>query len=572
MKTFRSTLPPFKRFINLLLVDKQEILIIYMYALFNGLVALSLPLGIQAIINLIQGGQISTSWMVLVAVVIAGVGLSGTMQIMQVSINENIQQKIFTRSAFEFAYRIPRIQFNSLQRKYLPELVNRFFDTLSIQKGLAKILLDFSGAALQIVFGLLLLSLYHPFFILFSVLLLVLIFVIYKYTVPQGLTTSLLESKYKYQVAHWLEEIGRAMATFKLAGKTPFTLEKTDKLLVKYLKARKSHFRTLKLQFINLVAFKVIITAGLLLIGSLLVFNQQMNIGQFVAAEIIIILVLNSVEKLIVSMETIYDVVTAAEKIGQVTDMPLDNTKGIKLGNHEEALSIQFKNVTVQHGLKDANIFTNLNLDIPAGSKTCLVGDEGAGKSLFLQMCSGIFNPDQGMISYDDTPRNQWQSESLLSQIGDSLTKEDIFNGTIYENITLGKENVAKADAMRSCEILGLDKYIKSLPKGLETELTAEGGLLPKSARLKMMLARCITGDSKLILLEDSFQLLHPEDKKRFINYVLSKPWTVVAVSNAKRIVEQFPSVLLLREDAAPIAGTPQEILSRSDYQTFICE
>ena len=156
------------------------------------------------------------------------------------------------------------------------------------------------------------------------------LYLIFRFTAPNGLRTSLVESKYKYEVVHWLEEIARAMETFKLAGKSQLPMTKTDEAVTDYLTARKAHFKTLVFQYINLTGFKVIVAAGLLLIGSLLVFNQQMNIGQFVASEIIIILVLASVEKLILSMETIYDVLTSIEKIGTVTDIPLEPNTGVK--------------------------------------------------------------------------------------------------------------------------------------------------------------------------------------------------------------------------------------------------
>ncbi|MEL6977029.1 MAG: ABC transporter transmembrane domain-containing protein, partial [Bacteroidota bacterium] len=244
-------------------------------------------------------GQVSTSWIVLVVLVTLGVAFVGILQLMQIRIIENVQQKIFTRSSFEFAYRFPKIRMSELRNYYPPELANRFFDTLTVQKSLSKILIDFPAALLQIIFGLLLLSFYHPFFIIYGLLLIVLIYVVFKFTAQKGLETSLDESKNKYKVAHWLQEVARSLVSFKLSGKTSHAIDKNDGLVSGYLDARESHFRILILQFIQMVGFKVLVTAGLLLIGGLLVLNQEMNIGQFVAAEIIILLVISSVEKLI---------------------------------------------------------------------------------------------------------------------------------------------------------------------------------------------------------------------------------------------------------------------------------
>ena len=199
---------------------------------------------------------------------------------------------IFTRSSFEFAYRFPKMKMDGLRGYYPPELVNRFFDTLTVQKGLSKLLIDFPAALMQIIFGLLLLSFYHPFFIIYGFFLLILVYIVFKFTAQKGLETSLDESDNKYKVVHWLQEIARSILSFKLSGKTTLAMDKNDRLVSDYLEARENHFRVLVVQFIQLIGFKVLVTAGLLIIGGLLVLNQQMNIGQFVAAEIIILLVI----------------------------------------------------------------------------------------------------------------------------------------------------------------------------------------------------------------------------------------------------------------------------------------
>src|SRR6056297_349572 len=311
----KQILTAWQRLVGLLTLDKKDIFQIFYYAIFAGLVNLSLPLGIQAIINLIQGARVSTSWIVLVVLVTLGVAFVGALQLMQIRIIENMQQKIFTRSSFEFSYRFPKIKMGELRHYYPPELANRFFDTLTVQKSLSKILIDFPAAFLQIIFGLLLLSFYHPFFIIYGLLLLMLIYIVFKFTAQRGLDTSLEESKYKYRVAHWLQEVARCIISFKLSGNTSHAVDKNDELVVDHLQAREGHFRVLVLQFIQMIGFKVLVTAGLLLIGGLLVLNQQMNIGQFVAAEIIILLVITSVEKMILGLETFYDLLTSLEKL-----------------------------------------------------------------------------------------------------------------------------------------------------------------------------------------------------------------------------------------------------------------
>ncbi len=115
-----------KRFWRLIKSDAKEIRNVYYYSFFVGLIGLSLPLGIQAIINLIQGGRVSSAWVVMVVIVVLGVAFSGILQILQLRITENIQQRIFTRAAFEFSYRIPKIKLEKLFNFYAPELIIDF--------------------------------------------------------------------------------------------------------------------------------------------------------------------------------------------------------------------------------------------------------------------------------------------------------------------------------------------------------------------------------------------------------------------------------------------------------------
>lgn len=564
---------PVKRFLRLLNVDREEILSIYVYALFNGLVGLSLPLGIQAIINLVSGAQTSTSWVVLVVFVVAGVVFSGVLQILQLKITENLQQKIFIRSAFEFAYRIPRMKMEALNNKYAPEVMNKFFDTVSVQKGISKIILDFSSASLQVIFGLILLSLYHSFFIIFSMLLVLVVYLVFKYTAPKGLATSLKESKYKYETAHWLEEIARTMGTFKLAGKTDLPINKTDEIVGNYISARKSHFKTLMTQYVNLVMFKIIIVASLLLIGSILVIEEEMNLGQFVAAEIIIILVISSVEKVISIIETIYDVLTSVEKLGSVFDIPLDKeVQTVEDPTNHESLAIELQNVSFQYAGEKRPVLSNIDFRIDQGAKICLSGEDGSGKSVFLQLIAGLFDDYEGNITYNSVSLASWCKQDLHSFMGDNIIREDIFSGTIIENITLGKSFTGIDEIRAVAEIIGLDSYISKLTKGYETELIPEGKNLPRSVRLKIMLIRSVVGNPKLILLEDHFNRLKKKEKNQFLDYLMQKKTTVIAVSNDLNVVSKFQSTIVLKNGKILANGKIESFKNEDWYKPLFEE
>ena len=550
-QTDQAKLHPLNRFFRLLSVDKKDITNIYIYAVVNGIVILSLPLGIQAIINFITGGLISTSWLVLVIFVIGGLVFSGMLQVTQLAITERLQQRIFTRASFEFAYRIPRIRLESVDRYYLPELVNRFFDTLSVQKGLSKILIDFSTASLQILFGLVLLSFYHPLFIAFGLLLIAIVYTIFRVTGPKGLETSIQESKYKYEVAHWLEEVARLMGTFKLAGDTDFTLQRTDSLVNKYIDARKRHFRVLVTQYFNMIAFKVLVAAGLLIMGSLLVIDQQINLGQFVAAEIIIILVLSSVEKLILSMETVYDVLTSLEKMGYVTDLPLESqgTMDFKQVDTGEGMKIVVSNLTFRYPESVMPTLNNISLRIESGDRVCLSGFAGSGKSTLIQTIAGLYQKYEGIITYNDVPIGNLRLDSLRELMGDSLHQEKIFKGTLLENITLGRPNLGLQEVQEAIKHARLEEFVKNLRKGLNSELDAGGQNISESVITKIILARSIASRPRLLLITDHFGVLEPHECEGIMDFLVdpANRWTLVIVSNHAGIASRCERIVLMK-------------------------
>jgi ABC-type bacteriocin/lantibiotic exporter with double-glycine peptidase domain len=533
MSSELNVFKPMQRLRRLLEVDKKEITQVYAYALLNGLVNLSLPLGIQAIINLIQGGEVSTSWIILVCFVLIGIALTGVFQLMQLRIVENIAQKIFSRASFEFAFRIPRIKYSELYNYYAPELANRFFDTLTIQKGLPKILIDFSLSAFQIIAGLIVLSMYHSFFILFGVALIALVYTILVFTGPRGLKTSLVESKHKYDVAHWLEEIARTKMSFKLVKNPEISLLNTDDRVSNYINAREGHFKVLLGQFLSLIGFKVLVAAGLLIIGGLLVFRQEMNIGQFVAAEIIIILIINSVEKLIKSLDSIYDVLTALEKIGYVTDMELENETGLEFDKDIDQMAVSVSNIKFSFPDNSNNILDDISFDVPKGESVVITGSSGSGKSTLISLIAGINDPKSGVILFNGLSIQSVNGNSLRQHIGYALSNNQIFQGSVLDNISMGREIIKTQDVVNSIELVNLENFIKTLPLGLNTQLDPEGKRIPRSAINKIILARAIVSNPTLLLLEDPLDHVPAVEKEVIIQNLTSKerPWSIIVTA-----------------------------------------
>lgn len=315
---------PWQRLTRMLDTERRSIRYIIYYAILTGLISLTLPLGTQAIFNLVSTGAVFASTYILIAVVVLGVLLGGFLLIGQMTLVEAIEQRLFAKAAAEFAYLLPRVDPKALEGENPPELVNRFFDILTVQKGLTKLLIDLMFAGIQVLFGVIVLSFYHPVFIGVGFFTLVMLVFIYWLNYRRALRTSLEESSYKYKTVDWLEKVAGALPKYRdNPEEQRRAMQRTDELTADYLHARNDHFRVLKQYFGWSVALRTVLTGGMLIAGTLFVVSRQMTLGQFVAAEVLIVQISSSIEKLVTGVSTIFDILTGVEKLAVVTDLPL---------------------------------------------------------------------------------------------------------------------------------------------------------------------------------------------------------------------------------------------------------
>lgn len=536
---------PAARLWNLVEQEKSDITAIYFYAILGGLIQLSLPVGIQVIIGFVLGGTLSASLVVLISILVTAVVFTGLIQIGQMRVIERIQQRIFARYAFAFADRIPKLDLKKVDSFYLPELVNRFFDTASLQKSLSKILLEIPAAMIHILFGLILLSFYHPFFILFGILLILLLWLILFFTSSKGLQSSLAESSHKYGVAAWLEEMARMTKSFKVAADSGIHLRKTDEKTIQYLQARTKHFGVLLLQYKTLIFFKVAVTAAMLIVGVSLLLEQQINIGQFVAAEIIIITVINAVEKTIINLDSVYDVLTAIEKVSKLTDKPLELSGSYTLSS-DDGVTLEAKNLSFSYE-GSSPVLNNISFQIGKEDKVVLVGNDGSGKSTLLKLLLGIYRDFSGVLCINGIPIGNYKTESLRNCTGILFPQENIFNGTLWENVTMGRADIDRQYVERLAQEIGLQSFIASLPYGYDTGLDPTGKRLPRNVILKILIMRALAHKPQLVIMEEPWQGIEEPYMSNIQNLLLGlKGTTLIIATNDPRFSERCNQIIQL--------------------------
>ena len=527
------------KLLALLHSEKEEINAIYFYAILSGLIQLSVPLGIQSIIGFVMGAQMVTSIYILIFLVVLGVFLVGICQINQMKIIEKIQQRIYTRYAFHFSEVIPKFDILKSDSVYLPEHVNKFFDVLNVQKGISKILLDIPLASIQLVLGIVLLALYHPIFIMFGLMFLAILILILKYTSQKGIQTSMIESKYKYETVSWLQDMARIIKSFKFSQGSNLNLYKTDKNVLGYLKARTEHFGVLLVQYRTLVAFKVIISLAMLGIGTYLLVNQLLNIGEFIAAEIVILMLIGATEKLISNIENIYDVVTGLEKLHSVLDTPQEKEGSIELQDNNEGLKIDLVDFGMKYSHQDF-LFEEVSISLPKNKIIGISGKEGLGKTSLLKILSAGYTQYSGMILINNVPLVNYNLESFRKKVGIYIYPMEIFKGTLFENISLNREGIEEIDILNLINAVGFDEFLLQFPEGFETKIDASGKKLATNITKKILLLRALINQPRLLLLDEPFAGLSENAKDKLMLYIdiIKENTTIIISSNDKSVLK----------------------------------
>ena len=553
------------KFFKIIRLEKKEVTAIYFYAILSGVIQLTLPLGIQTIINFSQAAagtaNLPVSIILLIFIVLIGILVSGILQVNQMKIVEKIEQSIFAKFSLDFANKIPKIDSKELNNDHLPELMNRFFEVINLQKGLSKILLDIPLAVIQIVFGLVLLSFYNSSFIILGLLLILLLYFIFNYTSKKGLIASYNESENKYEVASWLEEIARSYKTFKISSQNNFHLKRTDDLVKDYLVSKTKHFEILKFQYWSLIVFKLLISAMMLIIGAVLLINQQLNIGQFIAAEIVILLILGAVEKLILNLEVAYTILTGVEKLNVINDKKSEVQGQTSFVSNHNGIALEVQNLNFKFD-ENKPLLENISFNIPAGAKVCVMGDGGSGKSILLELIGGTLKNFEGVINVNTIPINNLNQKEYRKNIGIFYNEQDIFEGTLYENICMGNESITPADIMKHAEMLEIKEFISLLPEGLYTPLQPTGKGLSTIMAKKILLLRAIVHQPELLVLDEPFELAGAESSKKISKYLIDLPnTTCMIVSGYVPFAKRADLIIWLEKGQIKHIGKPETIL-----------
>jgi ATP-binding cassette subfamily B protein len=547
-KTQKNKISPYVKLLKILLLDRKNLMVFLVYTVITSLLYLAIPLSAQILVNTIAAGVLMQPLILISISVLIGLVFLGILRILKIYITEILQRKIFAKISLDIANKIPEIKQKYFSEIYAPELVNRFFDTMTIQKSLATILLEVPASLLQILIGLIIMGIYSPLLMIFDTLLIFSIIIIallgYK-----GLETSLHESSAKYKVAHWLEEIARCQVSFKMNGQPKFIVNETDNRILNYLDNRQKHFKVLLRQYSASFLVEAFATTGVLIIGGWLVISGKFTLGQLVASELIVLMILSAVDKIVQKLESWYDLLTGIEKVTLIQDFDSERLSGLQLLDTQKGSEISCEDLVFSYN-KERKIFDKINFKIEAGSRSSLVGMSGSGKTTLAYLIVGLHEPDEGNILLNGFTLKSVSLEWIRESIAFVSDSNEIFDGTVEDNILLGRTHLTNADLTRVIELVELDRDLKQYPYGIKTKLLSEGRNISLGQRQRILLARAIISTPKLLILDEAFGGIDQMTKLKIIKNLFDKshPWTILSISHDSEVVEKTDYVFLLEK------------------------
>jgi len=543
-------LSPVSRFFRMLKAERQDILTLLIFSVFSGILYLAAPLAVDAVVsNLAFGGQTKPYFQALIIVglaLFAALALQGMVSGSQYYISDIIQRRIFVRTASDLAYRLPRVRAESLEGVHAPELVNRFLDVVTVQKSTSLLLLDGVNLIFGSLIGMILLALYHPVLLIFVVLLLVLIVLVLWLLGRGAVETSIAESRTKFDLVNWFEEIAAYPFLFKGPGGYHLAYERSNQLASEYITRRAAHFRVVMRQIIGLLTLSVFSGAALLVLGGWLVVSQQITLGQLVASELIMSSIVVALSKAGKKLEAWYDAMAAMDKLGHIFDLEIERETGELPVKQQGGASVVADRLTFGF-IQNAPLFLSRTFTIRPGSRAAIVGPHGAGASSLLDILFGLRTPTSGHICIDGLDLRNWYLEALRDHV-QLLRRDEIVDATVVENLRLGRSDIGMDEVREALERVGLLDVLLARPEGLNQRLKIGGAPLSGNQRTRLLLARSLVQRPRLLLIDELFDSLDPDSFATLSAAILDKslPWTVVLTTRDHDVTRLCDQVIEL--------------------------
>jgi len=539
---------PWTRLFRLLRVERRDIGVVVTFALWVGVLSLATPIAVESLVNTVALGALIQPLVVLTLLLLACLCLAAALRAFQAVAAEVIQRRIFARVVADLSYRLPRVRLEALDGHHGPELVNRFFDVMTVQKTSAVLLLDGVAVILQTVIGLVILGFYHPALLGYDILLLGAISLVVFGLGRGGVRTSIDESYAKYAVANWLQEMVRHPTAFKISGGYNYAMDRAERLAVEFFNARRAHFRIVLRQNVAALLLQAIASTVLLGLGGWLVIGGQLTLGQLVAAELIVTVIVGSFTKLGKQLESYYDLMSSVDKLGHLTDLPVERADGMALPDKDGPASLDIRDLAFAYN-PSRPVLRHVSLVLRPGERVALVGPSGSGKSTLADLIFGLRPADHGYVLIDGIDIRELALVSLRSAVA-IVRGGEVIEASVAENVSLGRPGVAPEHVRDALARVGLLEEILAFPDGLSMSLTTTGSPLSQGQLRRLLIARAMANRPRLLIVDETIDAIDVEARDEVLRALFdaNAPWTLLVISHADDMIERCERVIVLRD------------------------
>ncbi len=513
---------PWQRLVDLMRLEWGDVSTLLAFALGVGLLSLVAPAAIEALVNTVAFGILLWPVVVLAIVMFGLLIVSSALRGMQVYVAECLQRRLFVRTALGFADRLARTSLSSFDGANRADIVNRFFEVAAGQKSIATLLVEGVGIIMLTIVGLTVLAFYHPYLLTFALVLSGLVVFLLLGLGVGGVRTSIDESYAKFDVASWLEEIARCPHTFRGGEGAALALDRADALSDAYITARQQHFSVVWRQTLFALTLEAVGSTVLLGLGGWLVINRQLTLGQLVASELIVTLVLAALSKIGKYVEIFYDLQATLDKLGVLDRLPPESAEGETLDSAGGPLAVVADLPTADGRPRP--------ITLKPGERVAVVGI--SGKTPLFETLALLRLPARGTLALDGIDVRSLNRPATRRQIS-LVGRAEVFTGTIAENVKLGRADLSAADIRQAIDMVGLTDRLARLPDGLQTSLTPDGRPLSTNEVGRLAIARAIVGRPRLLLIDgmvDGLDLAACPDMLDIL-FNASAPWTLVVAT-----------------------------------------
>lgn len=540
------TLSPISRLINLLKLEKHDLKILPVLIFGYGLISIATPVSVQALVNIVTMGSVLQPLFVVSLILFLLLLLSGALYVFESYIVELIQRRIFIRTAIQTAQNARGVEISLYDRENPVELINRFFDVSTVQKSAATLLTMGLTSLLQILIGSLILIFYSAFFSLFIFVIIGFLFFIVRSVGRHATETAIKESKAKFEMASWLENIAKNIFAFKFYQGEERAAKQTHQHVNHYIQTRTKHFNILLWQNISVALIYAIGGTGLLALGGGLVIKGEINLGQFVAAELIIFGVLTALVRLVNKLDYFYDLLAALDKIGVLEDIPQEHS-GNNGVDQLELNSLKVVGVDFSYN-RYIQPLKNIHFDLKKGQSLAILGEPGSGKSTLIKLIAKLRTPSAGHISINQIDLRQLNNDAVRNLMGLAENIE-IAHGTILENICLGREiPLTKINTM--IKELGLADDFSRFSAGIETPIMASGSPLSSSQLKLLMISRASIASPGIMIIDGLLDGFNEVELDAVMNMFKQhqEEWMLIVTTRFEHIAKRFDKTVNLNQ------------------------